>query len=173
MFRCLSNELSTPMTLICPEENEHRLPATTFASVIPSDSSGVPLTNDLNVSYFVGVDAAQTNPRWLLAGDHNLGSDGQITPTHPFVQYPSTYSPAFSVSLGTNFDPNGGVGWLDTMHSKQGNVVLADGSVSLYNRVQLQKAIRNSGDQGGNTSGPLFRNPVGCTGASLNRIQFP
>lgn len=173
VFRCLSNELSSPNVLICPAEDEHRFPATTFASVTPPDTSGVvPFTNDLNVSYFVGVDAAETNPRGFLAGDHNLGSDGNITPLIGFVTAPTRYSPSCSVALGTNFNPTGGVGWLNTLHSNQGNIGLADGSVSQYNRVQLQTALHNSGDTGGH-SGGNFINPQGCTGLGVNRIQFP
>jgi prepilin-type N-terminal cleavage/methylation domain-containing protein len=180
IFKCLSNELSTPNALFCPGESERRLPgrvpATTFASVIPADSSGVPLTNDLNVSYFVGVDAAQTNPRSFLVGDHNLGSDGLLTPSRGFVSAPATYSPDFKVSLGTNFVTNAGVGWLATMHSTQGNVGLADGSVHQYNRVQLQNALRYSvvtNGPGGGFGGPNFPNPTGCSGLGVNRIQFP
>jgi prepilin-type N-terminal cleavage/methylation domain-containing protein len=173
IFRCVSNELSTPNALFCPAENEIRLPATTFASVIAPDSSGVPLTNDLNVSYFVGVDAAEVNPREFLAGDHNLGSDGNLTPNRGFLTAPQVYSPDYKVSLGTNFIQNAGVGWLNTMHSIQGNVVLADGSVSMYNRVQLQAALRNSGDAGGGIGGPNFSQPIGCTGVGVNRLQFP
>jgi len=173
VFGCLSNELSSPKVLICPAENERRLPATTFANVAPLNSSGiVPLTNDLNVSYFIGVDAVQTNPRTFLTGDHNLGSDGYTTPLRGFVTAPSTYSPDFKVSLGTNFVSDAGVGWLNTMHSNQGNVALADGSVSQYNRVQLQQALRNTGASS-NFSGPNFTNPQGCIGLGLNRIQFP
>ena len=177
MFGCLSNELSTPNALFCPAENEIRLPgrvpATTFASVVAPGSSGVPFMNDLNVSYFVGVDAAETNPRGFLAGDHNLGSDGAITPNRGFCTAPALYSPDFKVSLGTNFVTNGGVGWLNTMHSNQGNVGLADGSVSQYNRVQLQAALRNSGVSSSVGGGPNFPNPMGCSGLLANRIQFP
>lgn len=174
IFGCLSNELSTPSVLVCPAENERRLPATTFTGVILPDSSGVPFTNDLNVGYFVGVDAAETNPRMFLAGDHNLGADPNLTPLVGFVTAPSKYSPDFKVSLGTNFSPTAGVGWLNSMHSNQGNVGLADGSVSMYNRVQLQAALRNSGDNGGNNAGgPNFSQAPGCTGPSVNRIQFP
>ena len=173
MFGCLSNQLSTPKVLICPAENENRLQATTFANVISPGSSAVPLTNDLNVSYFVGVDAAQTNPRAFLAGDHNLGSDGNTTPLHGFVTTPSTYFPDFKVSLGTNFIANNGVGWLNTMHSTQGNVGLADGSVGQYNRVQLQKALHNTGTSRSFSGGPNFATPSGCIGPGMNRIQFP
>jgi prepilin-type N-terminal cleavage/methylation domain-containing protein/prepilin-type processing-associated H-X9-DG protein len=176
IFRCLSNELSSPRVLICPAENEPRLPATTFAGVIPPNSPGlVPLTNDLNVSYFVGVDAAETSPRAFLAGDHNLGSDGNLTPLRGFVTAPSAYAPDFKISLGTNFTANAGVGWLSTLHSNQGNVGLADGSVSQHNRVQLQKALRSSvvTTRLGIDFAPNFPNPQGCSGTWANRIQFP
>jgi prepilin-type processing-associated H-X9-DG protein len=177
VFQTLSNELSSPKVLICPAENERRAPATTFANVILPNSSGLmPFTNDLNVSYFVGVDAAEVNPRSFLVGDHNLGSEGNLTPIRGFVTAPSTYSPDFKVSLGNNFVANAGVGWLATMHSTQGNVALADGSVQQYNRVQLQKALHYSvvtNGTGIGFGGPNFPNPTGCTGLLVNRIQFP
>ena len=174
MFRCLSNQLSTPKVLICPAENEARVPATTFGSFTPPADGVVPLTNDLNVSYFVGVDAAERNPHGFLAGDHNLGADGNLVPRIGFVIAPQAYVPDFKMMLGTNFDANGGVGWLTTMHSVRGNVALADGSVSTYDRAQLQNALRNSGmKQPAFASGPAFKLAPGCSGYGANRIQFP
>jgi len=173
-FMVMSNELSTPKVVICPSENEGRMQSSTFGGTIPAGSANiVPYTNDLNTSYFVGVDAVDTNPQMFLTGDHNLGADGNLTPLRGFVTAPSQYSPDFKVSLGTNFVNNAGVGWLDTMHSKQGNIGLADGSVQQYSRSRLQEALRNSGDTGGGTGGPNFPNPTGCTGLAVNRIQFP
>jgi prepilin-type N-terminal cleavage/methylation domain-containing protein/prepilin-type processing-associated H-X9-DG protein len=174
-FMVMSNELSTPKVVICPSENEARMQSSTFAGTIPANSANVvPYTNDLNTSYFVGVDAVDTNPQMFLTGDHNLGSDGNLTPLKGFVTYPGPpYSPDFKVSLGTNYALNGGVGWLDSLHSKQGNIGLADGSVQQYSRSRLQEALRNSGDNGGGTGGPNFPNPTGCTGPLINRIQFP
>jgi prepilin-type N-terminal cleavage/methylation domain-containing protein len=171
-FACLSNELVSPKVLICPAENESRLPATTFASTAPGLINAVPFTNDLNVSYFLGVDAAEINPRMILTGDHNMGSDGNLVPNRGFVNAPSSYSPDFKVSLGTNFVADGGVGWLRTMHSAQGNVALADGGVLELSRFQLHRVMSSSGDSGGN-SGFNFTSPMGCFGPSVNRIQFP
>jgi prepilin-type N-terminal cleavage/methylation domain-containing protein/prepilin-type processing-associated H-X9-DG protein len=173
-FMVMSNELSTPKIVICPSENEGRQQASTFAGTIPVGSANItPYTNDLNVSYFVGVDAVDTNPQMFLTGDHNLGSDGNLTPLNGFVKtLPSSYSPDFKISMGTNFTANQGPGWLDTMHSKQGNVGLADGSVQQFSRSRLQEALRNSGDQGGG-SGPNFTTAPGATGAGINRLQFP
>src|SRR5258708_22344988 len=171
---CMSNELSTPKVVICPSENEARTQSSTFADKILAGSANiVPYTNDLNTSYFVGVDAVDTNPQMFLTGDHNLGSDGQLTPVKGFVTAPSSYSPDFKVSLGTNYVNNAGVGWLDSMHSKQGNIGLADGSVQQYSRSRVQEALRNSGDTGGCNGGPNFPKPPGGPAFLAKPKQFP
>ena len=174
-FMVMSNELSTPKVIICPSENEGRNQASTFGGTITAGSANVvPYTNDLNVSYFIGVDAVDTNPQMFLTGDHNLGSDGNIVPLKGFVTFPNSYSPSYNIAAGTNFVANQGIAWLDTMHSKQGNIGLADGSVQQYSRSRLQEALRNSGDNGGGSGGgPNFPNPVGCSGQGVNRLQFP
>ena len=174
-FMVMSNELSTPKIVYCPSETDaQRQPASTFSGTIIQGSANlVPFTNDLNCSYFIGVDAVDTNPQMFLTGDHNLGADGNQVPLKGFVTAPATYSQGGAgVSLGTNFAPNAGVGWTDQLHSKQGNVGLADGSVQQYSRSRLQEALRNSGDPGGN-SATGFQQANGCTGAGVNRIQFP
>jgi prepilin-type N-terminal cleavage/methylation domain-containing protein/prepilin-type processing-associated H-X9-DG protein len=173
-FMVMSNELSTPKIVTCPSENESRLQASTFSGVIPANSANVtPFTNDMNVSYFVGVDAVDTNPNMFLTGDHNMGSDANLTPLKGFVTPLLQYTPDFKVSLGTNFAPNLGVAWLDTMHSKQGNVGLADGSVQQFSRTAMQTALRNSGDGGNGNNAPLFSLAQNCFGAGVNRLQFP
>jgi prepilin-type processing-associated H-X9-DG protein len=171
IYQVMSNELTSPKILICPAENEGRRQATVFSNTVQDGSNDVPLTNDLNTSYFVGVDALSSSGQTLLSGDHNLGSDGAEVPSRGFVTAPSMYSPDFKVSLGTNFTVNGGVGWLNTMHQKRGNVVMGDGSVQQFDRAHLQQALRDSSDAFGIT--PSFPNPIGCTGFGLNRIQFP
>jgi len=109
----------------------------------------------------------------FLTGDHSLGADGTLVPSKGFVTTPAQYSQGGAgVSLGTNFAQNAGVRWTDGMHSKQGNVGLADGSVQQYSSSRLQEALRNSGDPGGN-SPTGFQIASGCTGAGVNRIQFP
>jgi prepilin-type processing-associated H-X9-DG protein len=173
-FMVMSNELQTPHLLICPAENESRVLATTFSGVIPPGSTNVvPFTNDLNTSYFIGVDATLSNPAMFLAGDHNLGADGNLVPLAGFVTAPQVYRPDFKISMGTNFAANQGPGWLDTMHSKRGNIVLGDGSVQQFNRDQMQGALKNSGDNGSGVGGPSFRLAPGATGQDINRLQFP
>lgn len=143
IFLCLSNQLTTPKFLFCPAEYESawRQSATTFSGTIAPGA--VPYTNDLNISYFVGVDASEINPRMLLAGDHNLGGNAN-TPTTAYLAAPNSGNA--KLSLGTNFNVNQGPAWMDNMHGKQGNVGMADGSVEWFSRTNLQTALKNSGD---------------------------
>src|SRR6266705_3972586 len=120
----MSNELSTPKILICPSEYDNRGAASTFSYVIPGGSANAtPYTNDLNTSYFVGVDAQDTNPQMFLTGDHNLGEGGNPPSSYynaaPGGQNAGSAANACRI-LGTNF-PSGNnttVGWLDNMHQK-------------------------------------------------------
>ncbi|HTL16761.1 MAG TPA: type II secretion system protein [Patescibacteria group bacterium] len=172
-FLVMSNELNTPRVLICPAENEgRRRAATTFSGFVDPGTTEMAFTNDLNTSYFIGIDAVETGALMLLSGDHNIGSDGNLIPISGFVIPPATYRPSFSVTLGTNFAINAGPGWLDTMHTKQGNVVMGDGSVQQLNRPHLQETLRKAPVAvWGTLSG--FRLAPGCIGDRANRIQFP
>src|SRR5579862_174368 len=136
IFGVMSNELSTPKILICPSEYGNHGAASTYAYTIPTGTANsVPYTNDLNVSYFVGVDAQDIYPQMFLTGDHNLGNGNP--PSQVFDDSPLN---TYFVSLGTNFttaNVDTTVGWADNMHSKQGNVGLADGSVQQFSKSRL------------------------------------
>ena len=170
-FLVQSNELNTPKVLYCPSEPDSaRVTASTFAGVVPAGSANTtPFTNDLNTSYFVGVDSMDTFPQMFLTGDHNLGNGNP-----PTAQYQGNTptSGDYTWSLGTNFTVNLGPSFLDNMHQKQGNVGLADGSVQAFSRSRLQEALRNSGDSG-NTISQYGLAPGSTGGAGANNIQFP
>ena len=173
IFMCMSNELNTPKVIMCPSEPDSiRQISSTFAGLVPANSANsVPFTNDLNVSYFIGVDAIDTMPQMFLDGDHNLGNGNP--PMIAFQPGSVANGPFFNASLGTNFPPNNaGVGWMDNMHQKQGNVGLADGSVQQYSRFALQQALQNTGDLGGNSNGN-FPNPPPNSPVNLNRVEIP
>jgi len=164
VFMCMSNELTTPKVLFCPSEPEtaQRQAATAFTWL--QSQNAIPFTNSLNTSYFVGVDAQETQPQMFLTGDHNLGPGNP--PTQYFCAYNGT-APQACQSLGTNFPANNNlVGYMDNMHNKQGNVGLADGSVQGFTRSRLQEALKNSGDTGSAAGPGSF--PLGA-----NRIQLP
>ena len=93
-----------------------RRPATTFQTL-----------HRTNISYFVGLDATGTMPQMLLSGDRNLTNGFPVT---NYVLYFSTNSPAW---------------WTRTMHDRQGNVGLADGSVQQYSQSRLAEAVRSTG----------------------------
>jgi prepilin-type processing-associated H-X9-DG protein len=105
----------------------------------------------------------------FLTGDHNLGNGNP--PTQVFDDVPPSI---FFTSLGTNFagaNSVNGVGWADNMHSKQGNVGLADGSVQGFSKTRLQEALQNSGDTG--TTAGLFSLQSPNSPLGVNRIQLP
>ena len=173
MFLCLSNELSTPKILFCPAEWEGTMRQVSSGFMdanAPSPSANqVPFTNDLNTSYFIGVDAQETFPQMFLTGDHNLGGNAN-PPSTPYLTAPQTGTPF--VSLGTNFIVNQGPAFMDNQHSKQGNVGLADGSVQGFSRSRLQDSLKNSGDNG-RAQGAFVQAAGVQSGVGCNRIQLP
>jgi prepilin-type N-terminal cleavage/methylation domain-containing protein len=77
-FLVMSNELNTPKLLFCPEESDsNRRPAVTFGSAAGLGIGQIPLTKDNSISYFVGVDAQDSQPSMFLAGDHHLTVGGK------------------------------------------------------------------------------------------------
>jgi prepilin-type N-terminal cleavage/methylation domain-containing protein/prepilin-type processing-associated H-X9-DG protein len=171
-FLVMSNELNTPKILYCPSESDsQRSAAGSFTKSVGANATY--LTNDANVSYFVGVDAVDTYPQMFLTGDHNIG--GNANP--PTAAYAGVYpSPATRFALGTNVTSAAlnGPGWLDNMHQRQGNVGLADGSVQAFSRSRLQEALRNTGDAGQAAGGGWVpaQNTI-PTSPLANRVQFP
>jgi competence protein ComGC len=114
-FLVMSNELSTPKILICPQDT--RTAADNFARL-----------ENQNVSYFVDLDASEENPQLFLTGDRNLTAANE--PEDGILK----------------LVPGQPVSWTDTIHIKQGNIGLTDGSVQQLSNTGLNTALRNSGD---------------------------
>ena len=114
-FQVMSNELSTPKILICPADT--RTVAGSFVYL-----------NNQNLSYFVGLDAADAYPQMLLDGDRNI--TGEDAPQYGILK----------------LVPGHPVSWTETMHVNQGNVGVADGSVQQLSNSGLHDALQNSGD---------------------------
>lgn len=120
-FQTISNELGSAKILACPAdrirfwnraENFEMGKATNVLSLAHNGNRAV--------SYFVGVDAASTQPNMLLAGDRNLISSNMVGPT---LALTATASSSWSADL----------------HRKIGSAVLADGRVQLLNLEELQR----------------------------------
>ena len=109
-FQALSNQLSTPQLLICPADN--RTPATNFGSL-----------SNTNLSYFVGLEATDTEPQMVLSGDRNI-TNGPLPPNRIMT-----------------ITSNSVVGWTRQIHQLQGNIGLADGSVQQFSTSHLREAL--------------------------------
>lgn len=111
VYAYLSNELSTPTLLLCPQDAK-REPAKSFGRLLST-----------NISYFASLNAAGNTTNTFLAGDRNLEQNGRpLTGVFP---------------LKTNTP----LSWSRNMHRGQGNVALCDGSVQALNNGRLAKAI--------------------------------
>jgi competence protein ComGC len=110
VFQVMSNELSTPKILICPQDNAH-FEATNFSAGFSAK----------NISYFINIDASEANPQLLLVGDDNFEIDG---------------IPVKSGIL--KLKPNQQIGWTRERHKFVGNVAITDGSVQQLTTKGLQ-----------------------------------
>ena len=156
IYQCMSNELNTPKVCVCPADE--RTPATNFLST----GTGNDFLNDARVSYFVGRDADETQPAMILSGDRNIygtgtaGATGAPTDHQGWGDSSTGYSTAINndpgsiVTFSTNIAGTASApGWTDKLHTKNGNVGLADGSVQQLSSSRLRDSFRASGDPNG------------------------
>ncbi len=169
MFLCMSNELNTPKILACPSEFDStgRGQASVWG---PDSGSTIGFKNDLNSSYFIGVDATDINPQMLMAGDHNMGATlpnvSVATTCYSSSQLGTPYAGPGYVPAGTNSAATlASLGYMDNGHSKQGNVLLADGSVQAYTTAGFRTALANTAD--------TLHSATGAMPSGINRLQFP
>lgn len=142
MFAVLSNELNTPYILLCPSDRVGRIEASSFSQSATNDPAllpfkPVPFSANANVSYFIGIDAMETNAMMLLAGDRNITN---ASPTR------FAYGVAQVGPLGTNHTAKSGAGWDRNIHEHSGNLVQSDGSVQQTTTSRLRASLRTSGD---------------------------
>ncbi len=117
VFVVLSNELSTPKILTCPYDRD-RTALTNFA----------PALCNSNVSYFVGLNANDTDPLALLSGDRNLAFRGAALP-------PAVFAVTTNMILT----------WTREIHRGSGNLLFADGSAQFVRQPELATAVHNQG----------------------------
>ena len=118
VFQVMSNELNTPKILVCPADKK-RTSANAFNGNLANS----------NLSYFVGMDADETQPQMFLTGDADLGIGAA----------------RFRSGI-VNLETNRLVNFSEDRHGKQGNVGLADGSVQGFSTTRLRDALANTGD---------------------------
>ncbi len=116
-FRMCSNELSTPKILLCPTDKGHK-PGTNWVN----------LDGLANISYFIGTKGEDTKPQSIVGGDSNVTGGG------------GGLDPQWSIFLGSSIDAS----WDKTRHRLNGNLALADGSVSNVKTPGLRTQISAS-----------------------------
>ena len=108
-FFVMSNQLTAPKVLDCPADAKRLPPATNFSSQLIG-----------HISYFVGLDATETDPQSILSGDDNLELGG--VPAETGLLTLSSNSP---------------VAWTPARHRGGGSIFCADGSISSLNTSRL------------------------------------
>lgn len=116
-FSVLSNTLSNPATLICPQDAKH-FPATNFDTLYNS-----------NISYFIGLNAVVGSPQAFLSGDDNLMMNSK-----------EVLSGILSLQNGD------ALAWTKERHRSGwkgvGNILLDDGSVQQTSSADLTSTAR-------------------------------
>ncbi len=114
-LQLLQNELGTPKVVICPDDKKRKL-ANNFTNF-----------GNSNISYFIGLDAHETLPQSILAGDRNITNG---LPLRNGI-----------LDLTTNQM----AGFTDEIHKGQGNIALGDGSVQQVRSARFRaEIIRNA-----------------------------
>jgi prepilin-type N-terminal cleavage/methylation domain-containing protein len=137
-YQALSNELSTPKIVVSPQGKD-RIIATTFSDQPPRVNRGnITLFNtNRNISYFVGIDANETFPTTLLAGNRGVTNTVRRDPDQARVL---RFGDRATSTLITS------AGWAKKgAWDDNGIVAYGDGSVTSLSENALQQAMINSG----------------------------
>lgn len=112
-FEVMSNELSTPRILLCPND-EKRNCATNFTSDL----------TDGKLSYFINMDSINGDASSLLSGDRNL------------TNRTSAGSRLVRLTDAAN------IAWTKEIHSLKGNLAFADDSVKSFSNGDVITAVK-------------------------------
>ncbi|MEO7299433.1 MAG: type II secretion system protein [Verrucomicrobiota bacterium] len=110
-FQSLSNEIGTVKVVICPADEKRKV-AQNFSTL-----------RDVNISYFVGLDANENLPTSILLGDRNLKNG--VEPDHGILRLTTNQMVEFT----------------EEIHSRQGNIAIGDGSVQRVSSARLRSEI--------------------------------
>ena len=143
-YRAASNEMNSPKILVCTSDSE-KIKAQVFldpgatppANVVAflDPTTATPLGN---LSYFNSIDADETRPNKVLAGDRNIEGGTSAGRSSGTMRTFSTEDSVINNTSGVRFDGN--------IHLKAGNVGLSDGSVGQHAIDSLRKTFRADGN---------------------------
>jgi hypothetical protein len=130
-FMVMSNELSTPKILVCPED-WGRTAATNFGDDF----------NSSHISYFIGMDADESYQQRIMSGDDNFLINGSLVKSGP-VKYPTNTSIVWGP--GRHGDVPVHHFWTPKPRGFVGNIGYADGSVAEVSSAGLQESFSLAG----------------------------
>ncbi|HTD67786.1 MAG TPA: prepilin-type N-terminal cleavage/methylation domain-containing protein [Candidatus Limnocylindria bacterium] len=122
-FSAISNELLTPLVLVCPSDKATKQLAGTWPEFMSA-----PYRSNA-VSFFVGLDGFEQLPTAILAGDRNIR--GGKSDKCGSVANAGVAASEFVAG-------NTSIGWVNGAHGTSGNLGLTDGSVSRANKREFQ-----------------------------------
>lgn len=147
MLAAVSNELSTPKIIVCPEDRRETLKTNSFSYAITTLAANL---QPKVPSYFLGLGASEEQPQSILAGDRNLTNTGYGLDFKSSGSYNRLiHIPAAD---GKSEAKLKGWGWTaKDIHRSAGNLLLGDGSVQQVSdgraREQIRDALNSAGDQ--------------------------
>ena len=139
IFATLSNELSTPKTVVCPSDSLRSTPKNFYELVTLRDRQG---GKNAAISYFVNMVADETMPQSILAGDRNLTNSVFNPGSEANYNKQQKLDPRL-LDRGRGAD----LGFTSSMHQNAGNCALADGSVQQMSGTKIRDQIINSGQE--------------------------
>jgi prepilin-type N-terminal cleavage/methylation domain-containing protein len=141
VYLVMSNELNSPKILVCTSDANKSKAGDFSTSGTTGFGGGSRPPSRVNLSYFAGMDAQETEPQTILSGDRNIvgvGQDAAGADKATPASAPKTWT---STSVSAT-DPV----WNTSVHNLAGNIGLGDGSVQQVNNINLQKHIQSAAD---------------------------
>jgi len=158
VFQVMSNELSTPKILYCPEDSAHQFYTNRYPN-FPGFGDDL----KIHLSYFIGRDATETNPAAILSGDDNFEINGIPVKTG-LLELSKDTSIAWTSARHTTHKRHF---WNDA--TSFGNVGLADGSVQQTTISSRTNFVQQS--NGAITTS--LTSVLQATGLATNRLAIP
>jgi prepilin-type N-terminal cleavage/methylation domain-containing protein len=135
-FAALSNDLVSPLPLVCPSDRTTSRRAYNW-SAAPNGFAHA--SNRENViSYFVGLDAFDQLGDTLMTGDrHMIGTRFETCGSVAQPAVPALELPALNPTRG-NPASRSVLGWTNSIHRFRGNIALTDGSAQKTGSAELR-----------------------------------
>ncbi len=143
IYVTMSNELATPKTVVCPADSARTAMSNFFGMIKFTPPLG---GGNASVSYFVNLDADETRPQGMLAGDRNMSTVSNVTTATAFDSFFKVEVKLDPRLVANKANAQYYLNFHNTIHQNAGNVCLSDGSVQPVTGARVREQIINSQD---------------------------